>query len=124
MELIYRISRDGSLGRDFHDRCDGVKNTFTFIKSEKYNRVFGGFTSKPWTYLFGDQKDENAYIYSVTDQKIFPIETPDTAVHTANNELASFGCDIIIKSLCDQNYDSYSWFGTAYKLPDGFERNT
>ena len=124
MELIYRISRDGALSRDFHDRCDGVKDTFTFIKSEGYNRVFGGYTSIPWTYLFGDKKDEKAYIYSISDQKIFPIETPDKALYMTGNTLTNFGCDIIIASLCDENKDSYSWFGTAYKLPDGFERNT
>ena len=124
MELIFRVSRDGGLGRDFHDKCDGISNTLTFIKSDKFNRVFGGFTSKPWISLFGDTKDDEAFIYSVSDQKIFPIETPDKAMYTTGNTLTNFGCDIIIASLCNENYDSYSWFGTAYKLPDGFERNT
>lgn len=32
-EMLYRASRDGFLARNFHDKCDGFKNTLTIIKS-------------------------------------------------------------------------------------------
>jgi hypothetical protein len=33
LELIYRASRDGYKSSDFHSKCNGKKNTITFIKS-------------------------------------------------------------------------------------------
>lgn len=34
INLIYRMSRDGSKSHEFHHKCDIRPNTITFIKSE------------------------------------------------------------------------------------------
>ncbi len=33
-KLVYKASRDGQLGRDFHKKADGVSPTVTFAKLE------------------------------------------------------------------------------------------
>jgi hypothetical protein len=45
--LLWRGSRDGFGGRDFHGRCDGRANTLTLILDTGGN-VFGGFTPLRW----------------------------------------------------------------------------
>jgi hypothetical protein len=45
--LLWRGSRDGFGGRDFHRRCDGHANTLTLILDRKGN-IFGGFTPVEW----------------------------------------------------------------------------
>jgi hypothetical protein len=45
--LLWRGSRDGLGGRDFHGRCDGHANTLTFIEDADGN-IFGSFTPVEW----------------------------------------------------------------------------
>ena len=44
--LLFRASRDGSAGRNFHSKCDNKGPTITIVKSGGYS--FGGFTEKSW----------------------------------------------------------------------------
>jgi hypothetical protein len=43
--LLYRGTRDGFTGRDFHSRCDGHSNTLTLLKAKGSSFIFGGFTT-------------------------------------------------------------------------------
>ena len=43
--LLYRGTRDGFDGRDFHSRCNGKSNTLTIIKPKESSNIFGGFTT-------------------------------------------------------------------------------
>lgn len=61
MKLLFRGSRHSYNLRKFHELCDDIPNTITFIHSY-YNHVFGGFTPHPW-------KSENQNIKS-KDQKL------------------------------------------------------
>jgi hypothetical protein len=45
--LLWRGSRDGFGGKDFHNRCDGHGNTLTVIADTKGN-IFGGYTPLTW----------------------------------------------------------------------------
>jgi hypothetical protein len=45
--LLWRGSRDGFEGREFHGRCDGHANTLTLILDTEGN-IFGGFTPVEW----------------------------------------------------------------------------
>ena len=40
IELIYRGSRDGTLSKNFHEKCDNKELTIILIKNEKGN-IFG-----------------------------------------------------------------------------------
>ena len=44
--LCYRASSHGWDVRNFHNRCDGKRNTVTIIKVGVY--MFGGYTDIPW----------------------------------------------------------------------------
>lgn len=46
--LLYRGTRDGFAPEKFHQLCDGKGPTLTVAMSE-YKRIFGGFTTIPWT---------------------------------------------------------------------------
>jgi len=49
LELLYRASRDGWRGQDFHSRCDNKGATVTVIKCTG-GFVFGGYADRPWHY--------------------------------------------------------------------------
>jgi hypothetical protein len=46
--LLYRGTRDGFGGRDFHSKCDGHSNTLTILKAKGSDFIFGGFTTVCW----------------------------------------------------------------------------
>lgn len=68
IELIYRASRDGWTPERFHSLCDGRGETITIIKSSK-NYLSGGYTSKPWRSSGGYIKDENAFLFQLTNSQ-------------------------------------------------------
>jgi hypothetical protein len=41
-KLLYRASNDGFSAKNFHDKCDGKRNTLTVIKTANSN-IFGGY---------------------------------------------------------------------------------
>ena len=47
--LVYRATRDGDRGKDFHEKCDGLCPILLIIKSKTFNHVFGGFSHFAFT---------------------------------------------------------------------------
>jgi hypothetical protein len=47
LELLYRASRDGWQGQDFHSRCDNKGATVTVIECTG-GFVFGGYADVSW----------------------------------------------------------------------------
>jgi hypothetical protein len=45
--LLWRGSRDGFTGKDFHERCDGRPNTLALMR-DAGGSLFGGFTPLAW----------------------------------------------------------------------------
>ena len=58
--MIFRASKDGFKGEDFHRSCDGKGKTVAFIKTEArdggYIRISGWYTDINWT----SPEDEDA----------------------------------------------------------------
>jgi hypothetical protein len=52
LELLFRASRDGWKGADFHRCCDGKGPTVVVVRSES-GHVFGGATDGSWTSAGG-----------------------------------------------------------------------
>ena len=46
-QLVYRGSRDGFEPKNFHEKCDVLKNSLVIAKTTK-NFVFGGYTNASW----------------------------------------------------------------------------
>lgn len=80
IELLYCSSLDGKSCSDFKKKCNNKGATLTVVKSNN-NEIFGGFTKCNWTNeecKFGQDKD--AFLYSITNKKIFEIVKPEKAI--------------------------------------------
>ena len=122
---MYRASRDGFSGKDFHSKCDRKKNTLTVIKSESGN-VFGGYTDKCWHSKGGLVSDPNAFIFSLINKedKPFKVACSDSGKDAILGHplygltFGSYPRDLHIADNSNINESSYSNFGHTYKHPD------
>ena len=69
IKLLYRASRDGD-NNQFHIKCDGKKNTVTFVKTLN-NRRFGGFANKEWSSNDTSVNDPNAFLFSLDNNECY-----------------------------------------------------
>lgn len=93
LSLLYRASRDGWRGSDFHTRCDGRGATLTFVKSTK-GFVCGGFTMVPWAAPSTGKavRDAEAFLVALTgDFQVFRPQDPDKAVNHTDMWGPEFG---------------------------------
>ena len=124
--LLYRGSRDGFRGSDFHSRCDNKPCTLTILKSTSDN-IFGGFTSSQWKSIGTGEYgyDKNAFIFSLVNKENSPL----LFEHSSNdkNSIGSFepfgpifgaGNDICIYDCSNTNTDSFSFLGKTYSHPE------
>lgn len=121
-KLLYRATDDGFSSRNFHEKCDGIPNTLTVIKSSSGN-IFGGFTEKAWSSIGEYVEDRNAFIFSLLNKDNKPFKTMCTyrldAIYCHKNEGPSFGGgDLYISSNSNINTDSSSFFSLSYRHPD------
>ena len=72
INLLYRCSRDGDSISSFHKNCDNHSNVL-FLVETKENRKFGGFTSLHYSQSGGYSKDDNAFIFSLTNKENYYI---------------------------------------------------
>ena len=105
---IYKATRDGGTGKDFHKYCDNQKPTLTLFESTN-GYIFGGYISISWegplNWAFkGD--DQNAFIFSVNNQLKFPIKNKSKVIYNQKNCGPDFGHDDIYLSSQFFDYDS------------------
>ena len=73
-ELLFRASRDGYGGKDFHEKCDGYINTMVLVET-KGGRRFGGFTDNPWSIKSTYNKNVlNQFTFSLDYELIYNFE--------------------------------------------------
>ena len=127
-KLLYRASRDGFRGSDFHSKCDEHANTLTIFKaSGSGSFIFGGFTSVAWESSKPGQykSDANAFLFSLTNKDNQPCKMKidkskeKYAIYCGSEYGPKFGSghDICIDSDSNKYAKSYSLFGHAYKHP-------
>lgn len=70
--LIFKASKDGYKGEDFHKKCDKIKNTLIIILT-KNGRRFGGFTDLTWDneHKYSRKKGGNSFIFSFDYKEIY-----------------------------------------------------
>jgi hypothetical protein len=70
--LLYRGTRDGFKGPEFHKRCDGHSSTLTIIQDISGN-IFGGFTPLEWS-SFGAKADSTlkSFRFTIRNPHNFP----------------------------------------------------
>jgi len=86
LTLIYRGTRDGFGSEDFHRKCDCVAKTVTIVKTTNGN-IFGGYTDLPWTSREIDSIDNNAFIFSLVNEKNQPF------ISMSKNNVRAIFCD-------------------------------
>jgi len=111
LDLLYKGSRDGFTAKKFHEKCDSKSPTISFIKSQTYGRIFGGYTEQTWNQVSGfEKKDEKAFIFSLTHNEKYPIISSKSAIYTHDVYSVLFGDgnpDIWISDNCTTT-DNYT----------------
>jgi len=135
-DLVYRGTKHGFSLEAFHAQLDGKSPLIFFVKSAEHEKVFGGYTSKPWSTPAGSSMflyDHNAFIFSVSRRtKHLVYQNDYNAVqHYRTGCLLAFGWgDFGIQEHCDQREDNWSNFGCTkwtkytYTLPRTVKENS
>ena len=101
-KLLYSAKRDGDNRKAFHDRCDNKAPTITIVQTQK-DVIFGGYTEAQWDSGSNSKKDQNAFCFSLTNNKKY-------LQNEGNN--SSIYC----------NKDYGPWFGTCF-IGIGYEKD-
>ncbi|CDW78645.1 tldc domain-containing protein [Stylonychia lemnae] len=119
-KLIFRATRDGFKALNFHQSCDNMGPTISFIMSE-HGQVFGGYTSVSWTNPDNKKgvwlKDSEAFLFSLSKNTIHQqYKFPDQALRHHKDVLIAFGRgnDIRINDDCNNNRDSLCNLGGTF----------
>jgi hypothetical protein len=110
-ELLWRGTRDGFNGEEFHRRCDGHKNTLTLIMAKDGN-IFGGFTPTSWESRVWNKQggandncrkaDESlkSFLFTLKNTRgisprRFPLEDPTHAIRCNSCTGPAFGVELL-----------------------------
>ena len=87
---LYRASVHGWTCDAFHYNCDSRGGTITLFTSQSGKR-FGGFTRKKWDSVSGEKEDDKAFLFSIDQQKAFPVQNSKYAIFCKDDRGPSFG---------------------------------
>jgi hypothetical protein len=134
-KLLYRASRDGWSGADFHRMCDRKGATIVVAKSSA-GYIFGGYTNVVWGMNGGYKLSSVSFLYSLKDHAgIGPVKMPiksDKKAHAVFHNIHNpyygpvfgDGNDLHISSNAYKDDSSMSAIGNTYEKPancaDGF----
>ena len=93
LELLFKMSINGSKCEEFHRLCDNKGPTLTLVKTTE-NKIFGGFTPLDWKSEGGEIKDKScqSFIFSLNLMKKFDmINNGGKAIRCLKNEGPDFG---------------------------------
>jgi hypothetical protein len=134
--LLYRGSRDGFGGKEFHRRCDGHKNTLSIILTTQ-GFIFGGYTPVEWeSPTAWKQKCDTSltsFLFSLknphgTGPLRFPIQESrkQFAIYCCSSYGPTFGgYDIFVADNCNTSGASYTHnFGATYLNTSDLEGRT
>jgi hypothetical protein len=124
--LLYRGTRDGFGGANFHSKCDQQSNTVTIILTTA-GYTFGGFTPVTWDSgnSFKADNTGKSFIFSLknprnTEPKIFPLSNASQSIYCNPSYGPTLGNgDIYVANNCDQNTTSYTNLGMSYTNDTG-----
>ena len=69
-QLLYRLTRDGELYKTFHEKCDNKGPTLVLIHDTS-NIKTGGYTPLSWESFTKWKKDNDTFIFNLTNKKKF-----------------------------------------------------
>ena len=122
--LIYRGSRNGFRAEDFHEKCDGKKNTIVVVQARN-GRRFGGFTEAKWDKSNGYKSSSTGFLFSLDNKEVYYNKKNEYDIYCYSDKGPTFGGghDLFIDDNCNknnENYDnsdhSYETMGKKYAL--------
>ena len=118
-ELIFTASINGDTAVHFHRYCDKKGPTVTICKGEN-GQIFGGYVTVPFSSDNQAHYDDKAFLFSLTNNKKFPIKIKEHAVCHYTN----WGPYIGYKNKCDLAICGSSLLGkNNYSDPNSYEFN-
>lgn len=114
--LLYRGSRNGFRAQDFHEKCDGKKNTITVVLTRN-GRRFGGFTHAKWDKSNGYKTDEKGFLFSLDSKEVYANKKDNYGIYCYNDKGPSFGGghDLFIDDNCNKDNESYDNSNHSYE---------
>ena len=79
LDLLYKATIDSDKASAFHSKCDLASKTLVLIQIGN-GRRFGGYTTCSWKGDSLEKKDDNAFIFSLDEMKIFDIIPGEDAI--------------------------------------------
>ena len=106
-KLLYRASRDGDSAQ-FHSKCDGKKNTVTFVQA-KNGRKFGGFANQAFNSNNSWISDPNCFVFSLFYNECYYYNNGNMIFGSSSyGPLWGNGNDLYLASGCLNNTSSQS----------------
>ena len=111
-ELLYRASRDGWEGSDFHGKCDDKGSTVTLIKSSE-GFIFGGYLGRAWHSRGSYISSRGAFLFTLHNHAGLPptkmsVKRSSRAGYGHKKSLPRFGDgDIILKQNAHMSPKNY-----------------
>jgi hypothetical protein len=127
--LLYRGSRDGFRGEDFHRQCDGHPNTLTLIRSTN-DSIFGGYTPIPRSSQGAYVSDPSlkSFLFTLKNPhnlpaQIFKQKQADKGIYDVNGHGPAFAghCDLFVDAACQRCTRSWSHLGSGYRNDTGID---
>ena len=90
-QLLFRKSINGDSYNEFHRLCDNQGKTITLIQT-KDGLIIGGYTVKNWDTSGIWYEDDEAFVFSLTKGRIFPIKKNCKAILGSKYNGPWFAC--------------------------------
>jgi hypothetical protein len=125
--MLYRGSRDGFKGSDFHQKCNGQSNTVIIILTTK-GFIFGGFTPIAWDSSNSCKADnsQQSCVFNVknsrnSEPQSFPLVNSASAIYCSSLDGPRFGNghDIHVANDCNVSTNSYTRLRSGYRNGTG-----
>ena len=121
-KLLLRGSRDGFTPKKFHELCNNVSCTVTFIKVKGTEEILGGYNPLMWKSSGGWTQSKNSFIFSFKnnnnfkDQILSHVDNIQQAIYFHPRRGPSFTTDLFISSrINSRNYHTCYCKLTNYK---------
>lgn len=88
--LLYIASIDGDSSQSFHSYCDNKGPTLVVIKTTK-DLIFGGYTSLAWDQCNNYKNDPKAFLFSVSNLKIYPVKLQANSMYCNSSYGPTYG---------------------------------
>jgi len=128
MKLKYSATKDGDSAEIFHSLCDGLAPIIALVKTTKGVK-FGGYTEAPFenSKKRKGNKDDNAFIFSLTKGKTYDVEKGTNATCSYKNYGPVFYgyeyCNIYLYGDFFSDEGNVAKKGDRYNTTEDFELN-